>query len=127
MSSPEATADLRRQVELWNQEMDACLMRGDLLGYAAFYSDEATIIGFDKRKVQGREAINEFCLAMTGITEAKAVVLDVGMSGDFIYQVATSLARWVRDGEEGSYFCDCIYVWRKEADGAYRIFLDAYN
>ena len=96
-------------------------------GYAAFYSDEATIIGFDKRKIQGRAAVDAFCLEMTGITEAKAVVLDVGMSGDLIYQVATSFASWVRDGVEGSYLCDCMYVWRKEADGTYRIFLDAYN
>ena len=64
---------------------------------------------------------------MTGVTEARAVVLDVGFSGDLIYQVATSFARWERNGEEGSYFCDCMYVWRKEEDGTYRIFLDAYN
>jgi ketosteroid isomerase-like protein len=64
---------------------------------------------------------------MQGITEAKAIVLDVGMSGDLIYQVATSFARWDRNGEEGSYLCDCMYVWRKETDGTYRIFLDAYN
>ena len=61
MSEPDALTDVRRQIELWNQEMDACLMRGDLQGYAAFYSDEATIIGFDKRKIQGRAAIDEFC------------------------------------------------------------------
>ena len=107
--------------------MDACLMRGDLQGYAAFYADDATIIGFDKRKIQGREAIDRFCFEMTGVTEAKAVVLEVGMSGDLIYQVATSFASWERNGEAGSYFCDCMYVWRKEPDGTYRIFLDAYN
>ena len=127
MSEPITTSNVRDHIEKWNQEMDACLVRGDLQGYAAFYSDEATIIGFEKRKIQGREAINQFCLAMTGVKEAKAVVLDVGMSGDFIYQVATSFARWERNGEEGSYFCDCMYVWRKEADDTYRIFLDAYN
>jgi len=119
--------EVRELIERLNQEMDACLMRGDLQGYAAFYSDEATIIGFDKRKIQGREAIDQFCFAMTGVVEANAVVLDVGISGDLIYQVATSFARWERNGEEGSYFCDCMYVWRKEEDGTYRIFLDAFN
>ena len=127
MTDPTVMADVRRRVERWNEEMDACLMRGDLLGYAAFYSDEATIIGFDKRKIQGREAIDAFCLAMTGVTEAKAVVLDVGASGDFIYQVATSFSRWVRNGEAGSYLCDCMYVWRREENDTWRIFLDAYN
>jgi ketosteroid isomerase-like protein len=127
MSEPITMTNVRDHIEKLNQEMDACLMRGDLMGYAAFYSDEATIIGFEKRKIQGREAINQFCFEMTGVKEAKAVVLDVGMSGDFIYQVATSFARWERNGEEGSYFCDCMYLWRKEADNTYRIFLDAYN
>jgi len=127
MSKPITITSVRHHIEILNQEMDACLMRGDLLGYAAFYSDEATIIGYEKRKIQGREAINQFCLEMKGIKEAKAVVLDVGMSGDFIYQVATSFARWERSGEEGSYFCDCMYLWRKEANNTYRIFLDAYN
>jgi ketosteroid isomerase-like protein len=127
MSDPITPTNVRHHIEMLNQEMDACLMRGDLAGYAAFYSDEATIIGFEKRKIQGRAAINEFCFAMTGVKEAKAVVLDVGMSGDFIYQVATSFARWERNGVEGSYLCDCMYVWRKEADHTYRIFLDAYN
>ena len=127
MSKPNPITNVRHHIEILNQEMDACLLRGDLLGYAAFYSDEATIIGYEKRKIQGREAINQFCLEMTGIKEAKAVVLDVGMSGDFIYQVATSFARWERNGEEGSYSCDCMYLWRKEANNTYRIFLDAYN
>lgn len=127
MTDQDGSTRLREHIERLNQEMDACLMRGDLLGFAAFYSDDATIIGFDKRKIQGRAAVDAFCREMTGITEAKAVVLDVGESGDLIYQVATSFARWERDGVEGSYFCDCIYVWRKEADGTYRIFLDAYN
>ena len=127
MSKPNPITNVRHHIEILNQEMDACLLRGDLLGYAAFYSDEATIIGYEKRKIQGRDAINQFCLEMTGIKEAKAVVLDVGISGDFIYQVATSLARWERNGEEGSYFCDCMYLWRKEANNTYRIFLDAYN
>lgn len=127
MSKPNTITNVHDHIEKLNQEMDACLMRGDLQGYAAFYSDEATIIGFEKRKIQGREAINQFCYEMTGIKEAKAVVLDVGISGDFIYQVATSFARWERNGEEGSYFCDCMYVWRKEENDTYRIFLDAYN
>jgi len=127
MSKPNPITNVRHHIEILNQEMDACLLRGDLLGYAAFYSDEATIIGYEKRKIQGREAINQFCLEMTGIKEAKAVVLDVGMSGDFIYQVATSFAKWERNGEEGSYSCDCMYLWRKEANNTYRIFLDAYN
>ena len=127
MPDGDSLADVRQRVELWNQEMDACLMRGDLRGYADFYADDATIIGFDKRKIQGREAIDAFCFAMTGVKEAKAVVLDVGQSGDLIWQVATSFASWERNGEAGSYFCDCMYVWRKEADGTYRIFLDAYN
>lgn len=127
MNELNTITEVRQYIEKLNQEMDDCLMRGDLQGYANFYADDATIIGFEKRKIQGREAINEFCFAMTGVKEAKAVVLDVWMSGDFICQVATSLAKWERNGEEGSYFCDCMYVWRKEADNTYRIFLDAYN
>ena len=127
MRDQDLITAVRRRVELWNQQMDACLLRGDLRGYADFYSDDATIIGYDKRKIQGREAIDRFCFAMTGIKEAKAVVLDAGMSGDLIYQVATSFASWERNGGAGSYACDCIYIWRKEADGTYRIFLDAYN
>jgi ketosteroid isomerase-like protein len=127
MSNPNPITNVRPHIEILNQEMDACLLRGDLLGYAAFYSDDATIIGYEKRKIQGREAVNQFCLEMTGIKEAKAVVLDVGMSGDFISHLATSFARWERNGEEGSYFCDCMYLWRKEANNTYHIFLDAYN
>ena len=127
MRDRDPITDLRRRVELWNQQMDACLIRGDLRGYANFYSDDATIIGHDKRKIQGRAAVDRFCFEMTGIKEAKAEVLEVGMSGDLIYQVATSFASWERNGEEGSYLCDCMYVWRKEPNGTYRIFLDAYN
>ena len=127
MSEPTATSGVRDEIERLNREMDACLVRGDLLGYAAFYSDDATIIGTDKRKIQGRAAIDQFCLAMTGVTEARAVVLDVWASGDFICQVATSFSRWERNGEAGSYFCDCMYVWRKEENDTYRIFLDAFN
>ena len=127
MSKPDSMTSVRDHIERLNREMDAGLVRGDLHGYAAYYSDEATIIGYDKRKIQGRAAIDRFCLEMTGVVEATAVVFDVGASGEFIYQVATSFARWVRNGEEGSYRCDCMYVWRKEEDDTYRIFLDAFN
>ena len=54
MSKPDSISNVRDYIEQLNREMDACLVRGDLLGYAAFYSDDATIIGFDKRKIQGR-------------------------------------------------------------------------
>ncbi len=127
MNTKGAAADLRRMVEDLNQQMVGCLLRGDLAGYASFYSDDATIIGFDKRKAQGREAVNAFCSGMTGVKEAWVKVLDVGASGDLIYQVATSFSRWEKaDGERGSYQCDCMYVWRREGD-TFRIFLDAYN
>ena len=94
MSDQDSITDVRQRVELWNQQMDACLMRGDLQGYAAFYSDEATIIGYDKRKIQGREAIDRFCFEMTGVKEARAVVLEVGV-------VEILSTRWQRPLPDG--------------------------
>lgn len=119
--------EIEKTIRELTQQMNECILKGDQRGYADFYADDGTIIG-PKSKLIGRAAIDKFCFGMTHVTESRIEILELGVGGDLVYQVGKSTASWKKpDGDEGTYVCDFVYIWKKQSDGEYKIFIDCYN
>ena len=112
----------RAEIERLNREMTAALERGDGLAVAAIYADDARIVGPKRQTVAGREAIDQY---WTRIKDAKWTleVREVGGSKDDAYEIGVSTLATPR----GTYTCDFVVIWKRDAEGKLRIHLDLYN
>ncbi len=128
VASPSVTApaELRREIEAANQAMVAAFNRGDLFGVARYYADDARIMGPRGELVQGRANIDRY---WTGIKNPKSwalEVFEVGGSRDDAWQLGRSTLVSGAPGQEGTYVTDFIVLWRRQADGRLRIYIDMY-
>lgn len=112
----------RAEIERLNRDMTAALNRGDGLAVAAIYADGARIVGPKRQTVEGREAINAY---WSRIKNAKWTleVREVGGTNDDAYESGVSTLT----SDRGSYTCDFVVIWKRDASGKLRIHLDLYN
>jgi uncharacterized protein (TIGR02246 family) len=112
----------RAEIERINREMTAALERNDGLAVARVYADDARIVGPKRQEVKGREAIDRY---WTRIKDAKWTldVIEVGGTRDDAYQIGRSTLT----SAGGTYICDFVVIWKRDAAGKLRIHLDLYN
>lgn len=121
---PDST---REQIEALNRQMMQTFKRGDMLGVARFYADDATIFSYRGQKIQGRQAVDRYWAGIKNGKDWKLEVVEVGGQGVAIYQIGKSSLTTVRDGKESTYVCDFVVIWKRQPDGAYKIYVDIYN
>jgi len=112
----------RAEIERINREMTAALERGDGLAVAAVYADDARIVGPRGKTVHGREAIDHYWSRIKNATW-KLEVFDTGGTKDDAYQIGRSTLT----SGGGTYACDFVLIWKRDAAGKLRIHLDLYN
>ncbi len=112
----------RAEIEALNREMMAALERNDGLAVARIYADDARIVGPKRETVSGREAIDRY---WSRIKDAKWTleVKEIGGSKNDAYQIGVSTLTTAR----GTYTCDFVVIWKRDASGKLRIHLDLYN
>lgn len=114
----------RKQIEAFN--------KGDMLGVARMYSDDATIYfphyqSKQGRKLQGRNAIDKYWLGIEKPKAWKLEIVEVGGTKEVIWEIGNSTLTSEADGKPNTYICDFIVVWKRQKDGTYRIHADIYN
>ena len=117
----------REQIEGLNRQMMETFKRGDMLGVARFYADNATIFSYRGRKIEGRQAIDRYWTGIKNGRAWKLEVIEVGGQGDAIYQIGKSSLTTGTDGKESTYVCDFVIIWKRQPDGVYKIYVDIYN
>jgi len=120
-------AALRREIVEANRRMVETMKRGDLPGVARFYADDATILFHQGQKIQGRQAVDTYWTSIKGAKDWKLDVIEVGGSLDEAYQIGKSSFTSVMNGKENTYTCDFVAVWKRQKDGALKIYVDIYN
>jgi len=118
---------MRERIEALNRQMMETFKRGDMLGVARFYADNATIFSYRGRKIEGRQAIDRYWTGIRSGRDWKLEVIEVGGQGDAVYQIGKSSLTTVSDGKENTYVCDFVVIWKRQPDGAYKIYVDIYN
>jgi ketosteroid isomerase-like protein len=127
-STPLGDAALRREIEAVNAAMVATFNRGDYLGAARFYTDDAQIIGAGDVRVTGRRAVDQYWTSIPAGATWKLDVLEVGGSRASPWQLGRStLVMPSRSGHGTSTsIVDFVGIWRRQPDGSLKLYIDMY-
>jgi ketosteroid isomerase-like protein len=120
---------LRREIEAVNAAMTLEFNRGDYLGAARFYTDDAQIIGPGGVRVTGREAVDRYWNSIPAGATWKLEVLDVGGSTVSAWQLGRStLVTPSRDSAGGTNtsVVDFIAIWKRQPDRSLKLYIDMY-
>jgi ketosteroid isomerase-like protein len=119
-------AAIRSEVETVNRAMEAAFNRKDLLAAAHFYADDAVIMGPRGERIRGRQRIDQYWSSISNPVSWKLDVLEVGGSKDEPWQLGRSTLVSGAAGQEHTSVTDFIVLWRRQADGSLKIYVDMY-
>ena len=130
-AGPQALEDraIQREIAAINAAMAATFNRGDYLGAARFYTDDAQIIGAGGVRVTGREAVDRYWTSIPAGSAWRLDVLDAGGSRNSIWQLGRStlvMPSRNGDGTTNTSVVDFIGVWKRQSDGTLKLYIDMY-
>jgi ketosteroid isomerase-like protein len=120
---------IRRELAAINAAMAATFNRGDYLGAAHFYADDAQIIGPGGMRVTGRAAVDRYWTSIPAGSTWRLDVLDAGGGRNSAWQLGRStLVMPSRDanGATNTSVVDFLGVWKRQADGTLKLYIDMY-
>ncbi len=127
---PDTRADDEAAIRAAIMEWSAAAGARDVEKFMAFYAGDAILMLEDAPDLHGTAAIRE---ALTGMMQDPHFALSfaasdvvVARSGDLAYEMGTySLTLSGPDGNPGVETGAYVVVWQKQADGAWKVVLDA--
>ena len=118
------TSSVVKQIMLLNQEMEDAFNKNDMARVAAFYADDGEIV-YDNYTVKGRTNLDNYWLDLKDKGRGwKLTVVEIGGLGEFVYQLGKSDLKYISQGKETRSITNFVLIWRKQADGTYKMFRD---
>ena len=125
-------AAVRQAIDGADARFGVAALKGDTAALAAFYTDDALFMGANMPASRGHDAIAKGFAGMTAAMKLSAFKLqaqDVITSGDYAIETGTydltytttKVSKPAHDA--GKY----LVVWKKQADGSYKIMRDISN
>jgi uncharacterized protein (TIGR02246 family) len=130
-SSPAEVAAVRSSIEAANARFFEAFKKGDKAGLMANYADDAVVMMPNEPQSRGRAAIEQGFtgfLSQVSLTDGTFVTGDVMVSGDVA--VETGTFAWTLVAKDGTEMKDngkYVTVWKRQADGAWKIVRDINN
>jgi ketosteroid isomerase-like protein len=116
--------NIKTTIETLNQEMERAFNANDMAATAAFYSDDAEIIG-SNYVVAGRNNLDKYWLNLKDLGRGwKLTVIEIGGAGEYIYQLGNSDLTYMARGKETKSVTNFVLIWKKQKDNSYKIFRD---
>ena len=127
ISAQDGNADrtkIKTEIERRNKEMERVFNANDMAATAAFYSDDAEIVA-SNYLVKGRKNLDNYWLSLKDKGRGwKLTVIEIGGTGDYIYQLGNSDLTYMVNGKETKSVTNFVLIWKKQADNSYKIFRD---
>ena len=133
--APEASADptaLREAIQAREREWSAAFLAGNAAGVASLYTQDGAQVQASGDWFRGREGITKAMQAQfdtLAVTAREDITEEVFAAGDYVveighysYQGTSKTGKTPRSGA-GRY----MVLWRKDADGAWRLHRDIGN
>ena len=130
MSLPAAAEDVRAVIENGGEAWMAAFNAGDAAGVAALYSETAMLLPPDATQIQGRQAVQDTFQAWIddGLKDIVFETLEVEASGDLAYEVGLYSVKVPAENDQMTTATgNFLVVWKKEADGVWRLYRDTWN
>lgn len=122
--TPKDTSAVKKQIMFLNQQMEEAFNKNDMNKVAAFYADDGEIVD-DSYTVKGRNNLDKYWLDLEDKGRGwKLTVIEIGGQGEFVYQLGRSDLKYVSQGKEANSITNFVLIWKKQTDGAYKIFRD---
>ena len=119
--------DLTDRLATQLRAMTDALQRGDGLGVAQVYADDALLTDLRGFRVQGRAALDAHWASLPVCLSWQLDVLEVGGDPSLPYQQLRSTLILERNGRAIPDVGTCFVVWKRQANGDYRIYVDIYQ
>jgi ketosteroid isomerase-like protein len=117
-------SQIKADIENLNKKMEKVFNDNDMAATAAFYSDDAEIVS-SNYVVKGRKNLDNYWLNLKDKGKGwKLKVIEIGGTGDYIYQLGNSDLSYLVNGKETKSVTNFILIWKKQPDGSYKIFRD---
>ena len=127
ISAQDGNADrtkIKTEIERLNKEMERVFNANDMAATAAFYSDDAEIVA-SNYLVTGRKNLDNYWLSLKDKGRGwKLTVIEIGGTGDYIYQLGNSDLTYLVNGKETKSVTNFVLIWKKQKDNSYKIFRD---
>lgn len=116
---------VQKQIMLLNRQMEEAFNKNDMPKVASFYADDGEIVYNNNYTVKGRQNLNNYWLSLKDKGRGwKLTVVEIGGGNDFVYQLGKSDLKHVSGDREMNSVTNFVLIWRKQADGNYKIFRD---
>ena len=124
-------AAVRRTIEDANAKFIDALTRGDTIGMVANYADDAVVMdpGAPARRGRGEIGAN-FAkrIQSAKVNDEKATTVSVDVAGDYAIETGTfEVTVTPKGGKQTHGTGKYLTVWKKQADGSWKIYRDINN
>ena len=130
--TPDA-ATVRQAIEANNARFSAALLKGDTATIANFYANDAILMVANMKAIRGHEAIAKGVSGLIAAMQPSTFKLqteDVIVAGDYAIETGSfeltskPASKGAKPGQDIEKY---LVVWKKQADGSYKILRDISN
>lgn len=128
--TPPDTADVRADIEAQARRFSQAYMDGDLDTLVSIYTEDGVAAPGGRDFIVGHDALRRFWQLPDGriVSHHQTTSKELIVSGDYAYDWGYyEGAAGPADGEQQSFRGKYVIVWRRDADGVWRMLQDMWN
>ena len=129
LAAPAAAGSVKSDIDAALAQYAAAFNRGDAGAVAALYTEDAALLPPGEVRVDGRAGIDVYwqSLINAGIGDIRITAVEVEAAGNFAYEVGAFSLSVPGEGGPITVHGKHIVVWKRGADGVWRLHRDIWN